>query len=204
MAVTTQERRKQSQLVTSTRRPRSRDQRRSRKNQGSGSLMASSLKASLVGGIGILILMLIGLIPIWYLAFLVVPGFLVVWLSTGLLAGVLAGDKIRNSHQGGKVGWMAGFWAGVFGGLIAMMLAAGGAIMSDFGQSVVNQFSPEQVASFAEYGLTPGAIAMMGRVFGALVVYGVVGSLISGLFSSIGGMVYPKLAFSDKEYQTQS
>lgn len=203
MAVTTQERRKQSQLVASTRRPRKPVQR-SRRNQGSSSLVASSLKASLVGGIGILILMLIGLIPIWYLAFLVIPGFLVVWLSTGLLAGVLAGDKIRNSHQGGKVGWMAGFWAGVFGGLIAMMLAAGGAIMSDFGQSVVNQFSPEQMAGFAGYGLTPNAIAMMGRVFGALIVYGVVGSLISGLFSSIGGMVYPKLAFSDKEYQAHS
>jgi hypothetical protein len=35
---------------------------------------------------------------------------------------------------------------------------------------------------------------LAGRVFGALVVYGIIGSLVSGLFSSIGGMIYPKLS----------
>jgi hypothetical protein len=204
MAVSTQDRRKQSQLVSSTRRYSSQGQKRdqrSRRRQRSGSLLVPSLKASVVGGIGILLLMLIGLIPIWYLAFLVIPGFLVVWFSTGLLAGVLAGDLVKNSHQGGKVGWLAGFWAGVFGGLIAMMLAAGGAIMTDFGQSIVNQFTLEELAA---YGLTPNTVALMGRVFGALIIYGVMGSLVSGLFSSLGGMIYPKLAATDKSYQTQS
>ena len=72
-------------------------------------MIMSSLKAGLVGGFGILLLMLISLVPFEFLACLVIPGFLVVWLTTGLLAGVFAGDSIQNSQQGGKVGWMAGF-----------------------------------------------------------------------------------------------
>ena len=190
MTVTTQ-RPRQSQLVSTTRRQSSR-KRGQRKSQ-SGSFLASSLKASLIGGFGILLLMLISLIPFQFLACLVIPGFLVVWLATGMMAGIFAGDNIQNSQQGGKVGWMAGFWAGVYGGIIAMIMAAFGVVMANFGQGVVSQFTPEQLTGFANIGLTPEVIAMTGRVFGALLVYGVIGSLISGLFSSIGGMIYPKL-----------
>ena len=188
MTATTQ-RRRQPEFVSSTRRQRS-----SRRSQNTGSMITSSLKAGLVGGFGILILMLISLVPFGFLACLVIPGFLVVWLTTGLLAGVFAGDSIQNSHQGGKVGWMAGFWAGVIGGIVAMALAAFSVIMVNFGQNVVNQFSPDQLTGLVNYGLTPQVIALAGRVSGALLVYGVIGSLVSGLFSSIGGMIYPKLS----------
>ena len=157
-------------------------------------MFASSLKASLVGGFGILLLMLISLIPFQFLACLVIPGFLVVWLTTGMLAGIFAGEHVQNSQQGGKAGWVAGFWAGVYGGIVAMILAAFGIFMVNFGQGVVNQFSPDQLAGLAGYGMSPDTIAMAGRVFGALTVYGVIGALISGLFSSIGGMIYPKLS----------
>ena len=197
MAVTAR-RRRQSQFVTSTHRQYTQTKRR--ENQAPGSTVASSLKASLVGGFGILILMLIGLIPppenmpFVSLALLVVPGFIVVCLATGLLAGIFAGDSVKNSHQGGKVGWMAGFWAGVYGGIIAMIMAVFGVVMANFGQGVVGQFTPEQLANFAGYGLAPETIALTGRVFGALIIYGVIGSLVSGLFSSIGGMIYPKLS----------
>jgi uncharacterized membrane protein YeaQ/YmgE (transglycosylase-associated protein family) len=138
--------------------------------------------------------MLISLVPFEFLACLVIPGFLVVWLTTGLLAGIFAGDNVQNSHQGGKVGWMAGFWAGVIGGIVAMAMAAFGALLVDFGQNVVSQFSPDQLTGLVNYGLTPPVIALAGRVSGALLVYGVIGSLVSGLFSSIGGMIYPKLS----------
>jgi hypothetical protein len=165
-----------------------------RKSEEAGSLVTASLKAGMVGGFLIFILLLFSLVPFGFLAFLVIPGFLVVWLTTGLLAGIFAGDNIQNSHQGGKAGWMAGFWAGVFGGIVAMVMAAFGVIMTSFGQGVVNQFTPEQLGQMVNYGLTPEVIALSGRVFGALIVYGLIGSLISGLFSSIGGMLYPKLS----------
>jgi hypothetical protein len=162
-------------------------------------MFAASLKASLVGGVSLLLLMLISLIPFQLLALLVVPGFLIVCLATGLLAGVMAGDVIENSYQGGKAGWIAGFWAGVYGGIIAMILAAFGISVFGipivaFGQGVVNQFGPEQLQSMAGYGLTAEIIALSGRVFGMLVIVGVIGSLVSALISSIGGMVYPKLS----------
>ena len=187
MTATTQ-RRRQPEFVSST------HQRSLKRSQNAGSMITSSLKAGLVGGFGILLLMLISLVPFEFLACLVIPGFLVVWLTTGLLAGVFAGDSIQNSHQGGKVGWMAGFWAGVFGGIVAMAMAAFGVFMVNFGQGVVNQFAPDQLVWLVNYGLTPAVIALAGRVLGALIVYGVIGSLVSGLFSSIGGMIYPKLS----------
>lgn len=188
MTATTQQRRRQAEFASSPRR-----QRITPRNQPAGSTVTSSLKAGLVGGFGILLLMMISLVPFEFLACLVVPGFLVVWLTTGLLAGIFAGDNVQNSQQGGKVGWMAGFWAGVIGGIVAMAMAAFGVIMGSFGQNVVSQFTPDQLSNMVNLGLTPEIIALAGRVSGALLVYGVIGSLVSGLFSSIGGMVYPKL-----------
>jgi hypothetical protein len=189
---------RQTRVVSSAQRRRQQN-RRIKNDQNVGSTVSSGLKASMVGGFGLLILMLISLIPppenlpFVSLAFLVIPGFLVVCLATGLLAGIFAGDKVKNSQQGGKVGWMAGFWAGVFGGVMAMFLAAVGVLMVNFGQGVVGQFNPGQLEGWSTYVL-PSPIALAGRVFGALIVYGVVGSLVAGLFSSIGGMIYPKLS----------
>ena len=193
MTVTTQQRRR-SQIAPTAQRRNSQIA-----TQPTVSLVVPSLKAALVGGFGILVLMLIGLIPppenlpFVSLAFLVIPGYFVVCLATGLLAGIFASDNISNSQQGGKVGWMAGFWAGIFGGLVAMLLAAAGVLLVNFGQGVVAQFTPEWFSWLAAYELTPANIALAGRVLGALIVYGVIGSLVSGLLSSIGGMIYPKL-----------
>ena len=198
MAVTTQ-RPQGTQLVQPSSQPVRRRKttkvRKTTTNKRGSSLFASSLKASLVGGIGIFLLTLISLIPFQFLAFLVIPGFLVVWLSTGMLAAIFAGDNVNNSQQGGKVGWMAGFWSGIYGGLIAMILAATGIFMVSFGQGVATQFPPDQLPTFLSI-LTPDTIAIIGRVFGALIIFGIVGSLVSGLFSSIGGMIYPKLVAS--------
>jgi len=194
--VTTVQRRQQSRRTTSA--PQQTERQKSR--QKAGSMVVPSLKASLVGGFGLLILLLIGLIPppenlpFVSLAFLVLPGFLVVCLATGLLAGIFAGDNVKNSYQGGQVGWMAGFWSGIFGGIVAMLLAAFGLLMTNVGLGLVNQFSPEQLQSAI---VSADTIALAGRVFGALIVYGVLGSVIAGLFSSIGGMIYPKLSHSN-------
>jgi len=184
--------------------------KKSRKSQKATSLVVPGLKASLIGGAGICILILIGLIPppdnvpfvSIILAFLVIAGFFVVCLSTGGLAGLFAGNDVKSTYQGGKVGWLAGFWAGVYGGIFAMLLAAIGVSVfglptANFGQGVVNQFTPEQLAGLANYGLTSGAIALVGRVFSTLLILGVIGSLISALLSLVGGMIYPKLSRSN-------
>lgn len=187
----------QPRVITTPRRRRK--SKRAQQKAQPGSLLISSLKASLVGGFCILLLMLISLIPLQFLACLVIPGFLVAWLSTGMLAGIFAGDKVKNSYEGGKVGWMAGFWAGIYGGIIAMILAAVGISVLgipivNFGQGIVNQISPDDLERLVSIGLSANIIALGGRVFGMFIMVGVIGSLISGLFSSIGGMVYPKLS----------
>jgi hypothetical protein len=196
MTVVTQKRQQLQVVTTPRRRKRTKT---GQKSNNTGSLVVSSLKASLIGGFSMSLLMLISLIPLQFLACLVVPGFLVAWLSTGMLAGIFAGDKVKNSYQGGKAGWMAGFWTGIYGGIMAMILAAVGISVLgipivNFGQGIVNQFTPEQLAGLVKYGLTAEIIALVGRVLGMFIMVGVIGSLISGLFSSIGGMIYPKLS----------
>jgi hypothetical protein len=106
---------------------------------------------------------------------------------------------VKNSYEGGKVGWMAGFWSGIYGGIIAMILAAInisvlGIPIVNFGQGIVSQISPDTLGSLMSIGLTTDMIALVGRVFGMFIIVGIIGSLISGLFSSIGGMIYPKLS----------
>jgi hypothetical protein len=150
-------------------------------------------------------LLLIGLIPVpknlpsFSLSVLLILGAIVTCLATGLLAAISAEDDIKNSLQGVRAGWIGGFWAGIFCGLGAMYLAANGVLMFDFGQSIVTQFSPEQLTGLQAFGLTGSTVACAGRVLGALIVYGIIGSLMVALLSSLGGMVYPKLsAHQDK------
>jgi hypothetical protein len=155
MTVTTQQHR-QPQLSPSVQRRK----QKSNPTESNVNVVVPGLKASMVGGFGILVLMLIGLIPppenlpFVSLAFLVIPGYLVVCLATGLLAGIFAGESLTSSQQGGKVGWLAGFWAGIFGGIVAMILAATGLLLGSFGDNVVAQFTPETLELLTGYGLT--------------------------------------------------
>ncbi len=176
----------------------SRRQRNSRKGRHHSSIVVSSLKAGQVGGFGLVVLIFISLIspsvnlPFIFPALLVMPTFVIVCLATGLLAAIYAGDQVTYSQQAGEVGWMAGFWAGICGAVAAMFMAAMGVLMIDFGQGIVHHFTPEQFASWGSY-VTPGTVALTSRVFGALVVYGLIGALLSALLSTIGGMIYLEL-----------
>ncbi len=188
MTVITQ--RQQPQVVTIPNRRRKTQTTKTQKSS-SESVVAASLKASLVGGVCMLLLILMSLIPLAkpFLALLIIPGFLVAWLCIGMLAGILAGDRVKNSYQGGKAGWMAGFWSGIYAGIIAMILAAFkisvfGIPIADFGQNVATQL---ELSNF-------DLIALAARVFGMFIMVGVIGSLVSGVFSSLGGMIYPKLS----------
>lgn len=176
-----------------------RDEQRKRKRRRSTGLSAftASIKASLVGAVGMFILFLAGLIPFEFLALLVIPGFIVLFLSVGMLASIFAENVVKDYRQAGEVGWMAGFWTGVHGGNMAMMMAATGIYMNDFGQNVVNQLTVEQLESFAIYGFDQSMLALTARVLGALCVYGVIGGLIAALFGTIGGMLYLSLTTAE-------
>lgn len=175
------------------------DEQRKRKRRRSTGLSAftASIKASLVGAVGMFILFLTGLIPFEFLALLVIPGFIVLFLSVGMLGGIFAENVVKDYRQAGEVGWMAGFWTGVHGGNMAMMMAATGIYMNDFGQNVVNQLTVEQLKSLAAYGFDQSLLALTARVFGALCVYGIIGGLIAALFGTIGGMLYLALTTTE-------
>ncbi|MCL4298805.1 MAG: hypothetical protein KJ077_23915 [Anaerolineae bacterium] len=169
-----------------------------RKNTSpSHSMVAYSLRTSWVGSFGVLILTLLGLIPpadnlpSLSLAILVVPGFLMVCICTGLLACIDAEDCLKNNLQSTQLGWMAGYWVGIFGGIVAMIMAAIGVYMPEFGHGVVGQFTLEQLEFLEGYGLTVEIITLAGRVLGAMVMYGVIGSLIAGVCGALGGLFYP-------------
>jgi hypothetical protein len=120
-----------------------------------------------------------------YQALFIVPAFMVICLATGLLAANYATRPHLTTRQGLELGWMAGFWQGIYVALIAMSLAASSLLLVDFGQDVARYFAPVWHPR-----LTPDLIALIARVAGAMVSYGLIGSLISGLISAMGGMVY--------------
>ena len=181
---------------------RARQARRQEKQQKIYTLglqVSAAVRAGWAGGLGLTTLMLLGLVPppdalpVVSLAILVIPGFFVASIATGLLAGVLGRSAINSYTAGGQVGWMAGFWSGIFGSMMAMILAANGRMMINFGKGVVVQFTPEQLDALSNI-LSPYTLALIGRVFGALVVYGLIGALLAALLASLGGMIYVKLS----------
>ena len=64
-------------------------------------------------------------------------------------------------------------------------------LLTGFGQNVVNQLEPGLLSALTVYAM-PETLALAARVFGALLVYGLAGALVTALLSTVGGMVYPK------------
>ncbi len=158
----------------------------------SRAISAAGLKAGLVGGVGLTILRLISLIPSSaFTLCLVVPGILVVGLSTGMLAGLLAGDKLETHGHAMRAGAWAGFVAGITGGIAGMVIAAFGAVLLlDMGEGLVAQFSASQLESLAQIGFLPETIRLAGSVVSALLFCGVGGTAVSVILSTLGGRIY--------------
>jgi hypothetical protein len=167
-------------------------------NQPRDSLSVPALKAGLLGGCAYLTLFLVGLNPFFdnlaytFPATLVILGFGAVGLGTGLLAALKAEPVISRRHQQLEAGWLAGFWAGLLIGLVAMLLAAQGLLMVQVGESLLSNFSPAQLALWRIYGWL-GPLQVAGRVGGALVVYGLLGSHVSAVLGTAGALIYIKL-----------
>ena len=155
-------------------------------------ISAAGLKAGLVGGVGLMVLRLISLIPSSaFTLCLVVPGIIVVGLSTGMLAGLLAGDKLETHRQAMRAGAWAGFVAGISGGIAGMVIAAFGAILLlDMGEGLVAQFSASQLETLAQMGILPETIRLAGSVLSALLFCGVGGTATSVILSTLGGRIY--------------
>ncbi len=170
----------------------SQEEEEEREKERARAISSAGLKAGLVGGVGLAILRLISLIPSnAFTLCLVVPGILVVGLSTGMLAGLLAGDKLETHGHAMRAGAWAGFVAGICGGIAGMVIAAFGAILLlDMGEGLVAQFSPTQLESMAQMGILPETIRLAGSVLSALLLCGVGGTATSVVLSTLGGRIY--------------
>jgi hypothetical protein len=170
----------------------SEEEEEEREKERARAISAAGLKAGLVGGVGLMILRLISLIPSTaFTLCLVVPGIIVVGLSTGMLAGLLAGDKLETHRQAMRAGAWAGFVAGISGGIAGMVIAAFGAVLLlDMGEGVMAQFSASQLDTLAQMGIVPETIRLAGSVLSALLFCGVGGTAASVILSTLGGRIY--------------
>jgi hypothetical protein len=156
-------------------------------------LSIPGVKAGAAGGFGLLVLLLMNLLSLPLLACLVVPGYVVVLVVTGMLAGLLANDQLTTRGQATRIGVTAGFVAGICGGVTAVFLAAFGLTFSNLGQGVLAQFSPAQLANLARVGITPDTIRLAGSVLFALLLWGGAGTAAAMILSALGGRIYFRL-----------
>jgi hypothetical protein len=139
------------------------------------------------------LLMLINLVQLPLLPCLVIPGFIVVLLVTGLLGGLLAGDRLETPGQATQVGLAAGFTAGLGAAAAAVVLAAAGLMLADLGAGVRAQFSPTQLKNLADMGISAQAVQTGGAVAAAVVVWGIFGTLMAVLLGMLGARLYFRL-----------
>jgi hypothetical protein len=153
----------------------------------------AALKAGMVGGLGLTFLQLVGLIKIPLLLCLELPGYILLLLITGALAGLFASRQIEIPRHALRVGALGGFVTGVIGGLLGMMLAAFGLTFRNLGYGILAQFSSSQLEDMAQWGMTSEVIQIMGSVLFALLIWGVGGTLISMVLGALGGHIYYRL-----------
>ena len=155
--------------------------------------IGAGLKAGLVGGLGLIFLQLVNLIQIPLLLCLELPGYILLLLMTGALAGLFGSRYIGTAGQAVRVGALSGFVTGIIGGMLGMILAGFGLTLRSLGYGVVTQFSSSQLEGLAKSGVTPDVIQVAGSVFFALLIWGLGGTLLSMLLSAAGGRLYYRL-----------
>jgi hypothetical protein len=156
---------------------------------------SASLKAGIAGAFGMALLLLVSLVDVPLVTCLVVPGFLLVFGGSGILAGILAGDAIQTRSQATQVGAIAGFVSGLGGGVTGMALAAFGLIplFVDLGAGVQAQFTAVQLRSLAQSGITGEVVRQAGAVLWALALCGAGGTGLGVLLGALGGRIYSRL-----------
>jgi hypothetical protein len=137
--------------------------------------------------------MLINLVNLPLLPCLVVPGFIVALLVTGMLAGLMAGDHLKTPGQAMRAGFMAGFVAGLGAGFMAVVLSAFGLMFTELGEGVRTQFTSLQLRNLAEMGISGDAIRMAGAVALAFLLWGIGGTIVAVILGALGARLYYRL-----------
>ncbi len=163
------------------------------RSKASSEWARAGLKAGLIGGFGILLLLLFSLIQLPLRTCLVLPGFVILLLAVGMLAGLFANNHMKSVREATRVSAVAGFITGIIGAMVAMLLSAFGLMFTNLGFGVLAQFSPTQLENLAQSGISADIIQLAGAVFFALLIWGVGGTIVSLILSTIGGRLYYRL-----------
>lgn len=156
----------------------------------------ASLKAGIMGGFAIsLLLTVYQIAPDFLQTVLIPPALVIVWLVTGIGAAMLCHDKIRNSGDGASVGMVAGIITGFLGGITAMVMAALGLSFQYYGESVFTEaLTDTQIDTLINAGFTNQLIILTGSIVTAFFTCGFGGMLIAALLGRLGGWLYPKFS----------
>jgi hypothetical protein len=139
------------------------------------------------------VLILISLVDIPLLPCLVIPGFALVLIANGMLAGLLSNERLNSPGQALQVGLTAGLVTGLGSAFVAMVLAAFGLMLTGLGEGVRAQFTPAQLQNLAAMGISPQTVRIAGAVFFALLIWGVFGTVIAAALGMLGAHLYYRL-----------
>lgn len=156
-------------------------------------LSSGAFKAGAAGTLAMALLMLISLVDIPLLPCLVVPGFILILVANGVLAGLLANERLNSPGQARQAGLLAGLVTGLGVAFVAVLLAASGLMFTNLGEGVRAQFTPGQLQNLAEMGISPQTVRIAGAVFFALLLWGVFGTVIAATLGMLGAYLYYRL-----------
>jgi len=161
------------------------------------STFGASFKAGVVGGFAISLLLVVRELvlshPLIHIG-LIFPAIGLVWLVTGIGAAMLCDDRIETGKEGARVGLVAGIVAGVLGGITAMIIAALGRFLQDYGQGTLSQLSDTNLQTLYQWGFTDELISLSGSIITAMFACGLGGMVIAGLLGRLGGWLYTKFS----------
>ncbi len=156
-------------------------------------LGSGAFKAGAAGVLAMALLMLISLVDIPLLLCLVIPGFVLILIATGMLAGLLSNERLNSPGQARRAGLLAGLVTGLGAAFVAMVLAALGLMFANLGEGVRAQFTPGQLQNLAAIGISPQTVRIAGAVFFALLLWGVFGTIVAVVLGMLGAQLYYRL-----------
>ena len=159
-----------------------------------GGTFGAAFKAGILGGFAISLLLVVRqLAPIPLLqVILIPPALIIIWVVTGIGAAMFCDNQIHAGKDGARVGMVAGIISGTLGGITAMILAAFGLFLQDYGQGALVQVPDTNLLALTELGFNEELVVLSGSILTALFACGLVGIVVAALLGRFGGWLYTK------------
>jgi hypothetical protein len=146
------------------------------------------IKAGIYGGIAMLVLNLLGLIPM--VALCILPLSLIVYGAVGALAASWMPAPRTPGSAAGQ-GALAGLIAGLVAGILQVILTPLSLAMSGGTEAMLSQLPAESLRQFEELGLNPEAIFGAGTFAGFALVCCLPLTLVLGAgLGALGAVIY--------------